>query len=822
MSEGERLAELFEQALAVPAAERASFLESACGKDRQLLEELEALIASHAAQPDYLDRVGDAVMPIALDALDEDSIDCEGEIIGRYEILDRLGRGGMGEVYRARDVELDRHVALKFLSPHLTTDPTARARLLNEARAVSAIEHPNISVIHEIGESVPTASVPESRLFIAMAYCEGQSLDKKLADGALSVDEALDYAIQLVDGLVTAHEAGIIHRDIKPANLIVDRRGVLKLIDFGIAKRADVELAIDGSSGGTVEYMSPEQTMADNVDHRSDIWSTGVVLYEMLAGSRPFQGERDVATIHRIRHDEPPPLTSSCPRVSPAVAAIVSRCLAKPVGHRYADASTLLADLRLASAEVARTPSNESLVVLPFANTNPDPEDEFLSDGLTEELIASLSKLKSLRVISRTSTMRLKGSDRDVRAIARQLEVGYALEGSVRRSDKGLLVTARLIDAERRETVWSGSFEGSADDVFAIHGRVARSVAEALRVHLSAGERSALATHRIRDPRAYEAYLRARHEAWRFSSDGLARARRHIETALEIVGDNELLYGTLGHIAAMHFDSGIGTGENTIAAIEDIVEKLFSLEPRSARGHWLRCWIAFQRGDLKAAIGSGERSYALDPDNSDTLLMLAYVYLHAGYNDDARALLARTMRLDPLTPLSHAVQGFAAILEGRFADAVQRYERVEAMDPESPFGIVFHGWALAYDRRIQEAAIKLRLTQARFPRTVFASYASALAHALEGSTADALSAITPEFLAAARHSEMFARELAHCYALAGETDKALDWLEREVELGMANYAFLAEHDWFLDPLREEPRFRAVLDRLRPSATDRGL
>jgi serine/threonine-protein kinase len=501
----ERLAELFEQAMAMTPEARVAFLAETCRGDTALHAELTSLLASHAAAPDFFEQLAAHVLPTALVAISQENIPT-GQLVGRYEVLENLGGGGMGVVYKARDPALDRLVALKFLPPHLTADTEARARLKREARIASALDHPNIAIVHEIGMTEPTPGDPQGgRLFIAMAFYEGETLRSKIARGPLPIHEVLDYASQLAEGLSRAHEAGIVHRDIKPANLMVTDRGQLKILDFGVARGADTELTREGTKSGTLAYMSPEQTRGDAADQRTDLWSAGVVLYEMIAGLRPFRGEEE-AVVVGIRNDDPEALELLRPDVPPVLARAVERCLAKDPRLRYQNAADLVADLRgqdhqpvnrarprtiaigvagvvAVSGLIAtwgllgRSGPNldpDTFVILPF-RVAADPSLGSLREGMVDLFAAALNGDTATRAVDPRTTLaswrRAVGNDAvdpspdDAFKVARSLGAGRLVMGEVIRTAARLTLNVTMYDVARADVLHRISQIGAPDSL---------------------------------------------------------------------------------------------------------------------------------------------------------------------------------------------------------------------------------------------------------------------------------------------------------------------------------------------------------------------
>jgi serine/threonine protein kinase len=460
-----------------------------------------------------------------------------------YSLIEKIGEGGMGLVYKAKDQKLERLVALKFLPPRVADHEERRARFLIEARVTAALNHPNIATIYAIEET-------EEEFFIVMEYIEGTELSQIIEDGEFDERTTIDIATQLAQGLMAAHEKMIIHRDIKSSNIMIKQDGLVKILDFGLAKLVgQSDLTKTGTTMGTLAYMSPEQLRGEEIDNRSDLWSMGIVLYEMVAGYRPFLDDNFAALLNAILTKTPRPIAGINPDVSGQLVEIIDRCLVKEVASRYQGTQEILDDLirlRPSTSNVLVAPSahKKSVVVLPFDDLSPGSDNEYFSDGLTEEIIADLSKVHDLRVISRTSTMMLKGTNKDSRTIGRDLNVQFLLEGSVRKAGNSLRITAQLIDALDDAHLWAEKYSGTLENIFEIQESVSRKIVDALKVKLSP-EESRLVEKRTVNPAAHQAYLQGRYHVNMATPAGFQRALEYFEEAIELEEDYALAYAGL-------------------------------------------------------------------------------------------------------------------------------------------------------------------------------------------------------------------------------------------------------------------------------------
>ena len=519
---------------------------------------------------------------------------------------------------------------------------------------------------------------------------------------------------------------------------------------------------------------------------------------------------RGVRTVRRWEHEEGLPVHRHVHRSAGSVYAFKSEIDVWRQSERRRPAPRAAAPARTET----RRGAEKSIAVLPFTNLSTDPENEYFADGLTDEVTADLSKVRALRVTSRTSSMTFKGTAKDARTIARELGVRYILEGSVRRAGSRLRITAQLIDASTDHHLWADKYDGSVEDVFAIQERLARVIVDALELQLTADEDRRLAERPIGNLHAYECYLRARQEGWRWRKDAIDHAIRLLHNGLAVVGENAGLYAALGLAYLQYREAGIDFGERPLHEAEVCARKVFVLAPESDSGFRLRGWIHYSRGRIQDAVRDLKAALEIDPNHADTLLLLSNCYLISGRVSVARPLIERLLAVDPLTPLSRCLPGYADVMDGHLAAAVEPYRQMFEMDPGNPMARLFYVWVLAVNRRTDEIGAIVNAFPAEARSTVPAQLAFFLAHAVAGNRRAASAALTPEIEAMATATDLFPRVLAQGYALAGMAERALHWLAIAVDRGFINHPFLARHDPFFESLRSDPRFQQLMETVR--------
>ena len=725
-------------------------------------------------------------------------------LAGRYRLERELGRGGMATVYLAHDLKHDRDVALKVLRPELAASLGAE-RFLAEIRLTAKLQHPHIVPLFDSGEA-------GGFLYYVMPYIEGESLRTRLErEKRLDVEAMLALARPVAQALAYAHEAGVVHRDIKPENILLSR-GQPFVTDFGIARAVQAaggeRLTATGLAIGTPAYMSPEQALGEaGVDARSDVYSLGCVIYELLVGEPPFGGATVQALIARRLAGPPPHLTG----VPAAVDEVVRRSLATAPQDRFATALAL-ADALVEAAKRPATPEL-SLVVLPFENLSPDPDNAFFADGLTEELIADLSKVKALRVISRTSAMQFKETSKGVPAIARELNVRYVLEGSVRRAGNNLRITAQLIDAATDAHLWAEKYTGTLEDVFDLQEQLSRRIVDGLKVTLTPDEERRLAQRPIQDVRAYDAWLKANQEFLELSPQSFQRAVQLVEEALAIVGECAIFDAALGYFHAVAYDFGIAHDPQTLAVAERHAARALALAPGLGLAHLAFGYVRWKQAGLEEAMRSFRR--AADLGSTDSLFLLSFLGL-AGRLPDARRYAEAAVAADPLNPTSGFARGVAEFADGRWADAAAWFERyLESVAPGVPLLVWWRAQALAHAGRGQEAVAafaQVAAQDAGIMSDLSALYCLA-ATGDRGRVEQAL-AVNTRMQETASTDEWFPYLIAVCLAMVGDHDGAIGWLERGLAWGFCNHRFLGELSPFFFPLRGQPRFEALLERAR--------
>jgi TolB-like protein len=849
---------LLSEALKREPGQREDYLELACVGDAELRQEVRALLEAH-------DRAGSFMEKPAVEATVSSSSPPSliGRKLGPFEVFSFLGRGGMGEVYRVRDTRLDRIDALKILPTDVAKDPDRLRRFIREAQAASALNHPNIATIHEIGES-------DGIHWIGMELVEGQTLAQRIKDRPLKLEEILDIGIQAAEALAEAHSKGIIHRDIKPANMMLTPKGAVKILDFGLAKREQREgpatdtdttetHTVPGMVMGTARYMSPEQVLGQPVDHRTDIFSLGVVLYEMAVGQPPFRGDSSSAVLDAIVHQAlawPPQARNVVPE---ELKRIIARALEKSREMRHGTASDLSADLKrlkrdsesiragLAGAARERpvwwprkwelhlgiaalalvavvavlvglnvahlrdqlfgratAPRIESLAVLPLANLSGDPQQEHYADGVTEDLIINLGKVSSLRVISRHSAMHYKGMQKTVPEIARELGVDAVVEGTVRRSGNNVRITAELLRATPEAYLWGESYEREAKDILALQSEVAQAIVNEIKTKVTPGEQARLVSTRSVKPEAYEAYLRGRH-FWTSDFGGLD----YFEKATQL--DPAFAPAYSGMALCYAVEGFTRPPREAFPKAAEAAMKALQLDPELAEAHAALGYTKFNfEWDWAGAEREFRKAIDLNPGSSDAHWMYA-VYLTA------------------MT---------------RFDEAMSEAKRAHQFDPFSPWISDLVGWVFMSARRYDEAIAQFKSTLELVPGFLHSWSSLAGCYTLKGMYSEAyrgfnaagatlgdpwlgyLDAVTGKRERALKGLEALKRKAEHeyyfdpyymavLYGGLGDKDGAFACLEKAYEERSAQMPQVKMEPW-LDPLRADPRYQELLHKMNLS------
>jgi TolB-like protein/Tfp pilus assembly protein PilF len=569
--------------------------------------------------------------------------------------------------------------------------------------------------------------------------------------------------------------------------------------------------------------MSPEQTVGDStVDGRSDIYSLACLLFETLTGSPPFRGGTSAEVARKRLTEAAPRLRTSVSSVPAGIDEAVAKALARDPGERFATADAFAAALMPAAAapgpardDAADSAAPKGLVVLPFANLSPDPENEFFSDGLTEEVIADLSGISALRVISRTSAMRFKGTDKDLRAIARELNVRYVLEGSVRRAGSSLRVTAQLVEADTDSHVWAEKYSGSIDDVFAIQEEISRKIVKALQIKLTDTEARAVAQRPIDNPAAYDCYLQAHHEMLRFTPKSLDRAQKLVDAGLALMGENPLLLATRGLVSWYFVNFSIRPEERYLDEATSFAARALARDPNAFLGIFVRGLVAAKRGDIAGAVRDMRRAFELKPGDASVVMELARHLFSAGqeHSDLGRSVSEMALQADPLNPLNWAQRAWTHYTTGRLAEAEQASERALELSDHGNPARAYAAYGLVLGGRRSEAIAIFDEVASALGDSPYGSLSAFLARALQGDADRAVAHVTPLLEKSAHWVEYLAWFLANGYALIGRRDDALHWLRETIALGFINYPVLARLDPSLESLRSDTEYKALMEQV---------
>jgi serine/threonine-protein kinase len=783
-----------------------------------------------------------------------------GKTLGHYRVLEQLGSGGMGVVYRARDERLDRDVALKVLPGGALADEDARKRFRKEALALSKLNQPNIATVHDFGSQ-------EGVDYLVMELVEGETLAHRIESGALAEKEIAALGSQVADALEEAHENGVIHRDLKPSNIMVTPKGRAKVLDFGLAKllrpaaQRDVTASLTATpaAAGTLPYMPPEQLQGETVDARSDLYALGAVLYEMATAQRPFREELSSRLIDAILHQPPVSPRALNARILPELERIILKCLEKSPDQRYQSAREVGVDLRRigtfgstpAAIPPARTSAGRwiaaaaatgavilaaalfainvgglrdryfrgspsvrigSLAVLPLNNFSRDPEQEYFADGMTEELITDLAKIGALKVISRTSVMQYKGTKKTLPEIARELNVDGVVEGSVQRSGDRVRITAQLIEARTDRHIWAESYERDLRDVLGLQGEVASAIAREIQVTLTPQEQTQLASARPVNPEAHEALLQGNYYWNKLTEAGIRKSMDYYQKAIQLTPDYAPAYSALAFSYNLLASSEYAPSQENYAQAKKLAQKAIELDGNFAGGHAaLGFVLSYGDWNWSAAEAEFKRANELDPNGEGAHSVYALYLGEMGRGEEAIAEMKRSLELDPLNVLSRENLAWLYYQAGHPEQAVAEYQKLLEMDANS--ADAHAGLGQVYESQGKHAEAIAESREALKLAKDIPAYLANLgcAYAVAGKKNEAQK-VLGELEQMSKRIYVSPYYMARVYAGLGEKEQCFRWLEKALDEHSDSLVSLKVDPTFAS-LRSDPRFHDLLRRI---------
>ena len=776
-----------------------------------------------------------------------------GKTISHYKILEKLGQGGMGVVYKAEDIKLKRTVALKFLPSSFSSDKEAKQRLIHEAQSASVLDHLNICTIYEVGET------EDGQVFISMAYYEGETLKDKIKKGSIPIDETINIALQICEGLAKAHKNEIIHRDIKPANIFITTDGIVKILDFGLAKsKGQTQLTKMGSTLGTVDYMSPEQANGTTVDKRTDIWSIGVVLYEMLTGQKPFDSQYEQAVIYSILNDEPEAPTGLRSGIPMELERITNKLLTKKPEERYQNISDVIVDLQalLSTSKKMETTvfSKEkvkgkqffrliwgiiitvlligivglflikpweitlnqikSIAVLPLENISGDPEQEYFVDGLTDALISELAQISSLRVVSRTSIMQFKGVRKPIEEIANALNVDALVEGTVLYNNGEIRITVQLIKVNPEQHLWANDYRRDLKDIIELQDEAAKNIANEINITLTPDEEIRLSNSKQVNPEAYKLYLKGYYNADKSTMEGLERSISYYQKALGI--DSNFVEVYIG-LAEVYLQIGMWTGfqDEYLSKFNINAKKAIKMDESNSEIHFLNAMVKFWNDwDVYGAESELKRAIKLNPNSPKARDLYCNVLIVLGRFNEAKIEREKAIALDPLSHLISCNASYTYFAAHEYDKAIHRAEQTtEQFGPACAFEDLMIGASLNQKGNYNKAITVLEKRRALSKNDPRLLAELAYSYSLSGKE-DQAKMLMKEF------NNIGAKIQGHPYYFLsaivlgglGDKDKALDYLMKSYNAKEWFFPWV-KVDPRLDVLKSNPKFDKIIAEL---------